>query len=267
MSQNLALVDTEKHGACSLHGAYTSQITETSKLTGVPRWSGCPQCEREREEHWKALQIEEARQLHEQRLSAAAIPLRFADASFDNYEAKTESQRRIVRGAISYGMNFEDHFAAGRCMIYSGKVGTGKTHLACAILRDIIARPFGDPAQAKTAKWHPVRYATVSGVIRAIRETWNNSELREADAIKKFTRPHLLVLDEVGRQFGSDAEKTQIEEILDMRYQEMKPTIVCTNVGDKGQLTTFLGERGFDRLRENGGIMSVFDWSSHRGEE
>ena len=91
--------------------------------------------------------------------------------------------------------------------------------------------------------WHPVRYATVSGIIRAIRATWNNSKFREADALKRFTQPHFLVIDEVGRQFGTDEEKMQIEELLDMRYQEKLPTLVCTNV-DKSQLANFLGERG-----------------------
>ena len=51
----------------------------------------------------------------------------------------------------------------------------------------------------------------------------SNSELREADALKRITQPHLLVIDEVGRQFGTDAEKTQIEESLGMRCQEELP--------------------------------------------
>jgi DNA replication protein DnaC len=54
------------------------------------------------------------------------------------------------------------------------------------------------------------------------------------------------VIDEVGRQFGTEAEKTQIEELLGMRYQEGLSTLVCTNV-DISQLANFLGERGFDR--------------------
>jgi DNA replication protein DnaC len=115
--------------------------------------------------------------------------------------------------------------------------------------------------------WHPVRYATVAGVIRTIRETWRKkSELSEAQAIAKFTRPHLLVLDEVGQQFGSDAERTQIEEILDLRYRDVRPTLIVSNAS-KSELPQFLGSRGCDRLRENKGLFALFDWDSHRGSE
>jgi DNA replication protein DnaC len=265
---SLALVDNakEKQSECEKHGAFTSTATRISKL-GITSWSMCPGCDTEREEMRRAQDAVDAKCALDNRLRAANIPLRFADAGFDNYETKNAAQRAIKITAAGYASKFDEHFAAGRCMVFSGKVGTGKTHLACAILREIVARPFTDGEDWRSDEWHSVRYTTVSEFIRSIRATWNNPEVREADAIRKFTRPHVLVLDEVGRQFGSDAEKMQIEELLDLRYQDMRPTIVCTNVGDKSQLAQFLGERGLDRLRENGGIMSVFDWSSHRGAE
>jgi DNA replication protein DnaC len=275
MTHSLALVSEEKHSECSTHGAFTSTNMGINKL-GMTRWSDCPACEAkretEREERALAADIEEAAQTLARRLKAGEIPPRFAGKTLENYDPKTASQRRILGIAKEYVANFDNHLAAGRCMILAGKVGTGKTHIACGILQAIASRPFAGGAWRRwsDSSWkepaeHPVRYATVSGIIRAIRETWNNHEVSEADALRKFTKPHLLALDEVGRQFGSDAEKTQLEELLDMRYQEMKPTIVCTNIGDKAQIATFLGERGLDRLRENGGIMSVFDWASHRG--
>ncbi len=262
MIQNPALVGEEKQSECSTHGAFTSTATRYSKL-GMLHWSECPTCELEREARSRAQDVEFAKIAFADRLSAATIPLRFRDKTLDGYEPKTDSQSRILSIARDYADKFDEHLAAGRCLILSGKVGTGKTHIACGILREIAARPFAEVSAWERAAWHPVRYATVSTIIRTIRETWNNPEVREADAIRKFTRPHLLVLDEVGRQFGSDAEKTQIEELLDLRYQDMRPTLICTNV-EKSQLPQFLGERGLDRLRENGGIMAVCDWSSHR---
>jgi DNA replication protein DnaC len=219
-----------------------------------------------KEVRWNAHEVEQVRLRKAERMRAAMIPRRFAGASLDNFEVKNAGQRGALEAARGYARNFEEHYAAGRCLVLSGRVGTGKTHLACAILRDIIARPLAAENYDYYANeaWHPVRYVTATDIIRTIRETWNNPEVREADAIRKFTRPHLLVIDEVGRSFGSDSEKTQIEELLDLRYQAMKPTLVCTNC-DKAQIAQFLGERGFDRLRENGGISMVFEWASHRG--
>ena len=274
---NLALVEdaTRKQSECAIHGTFTATqlpplATKGSQMASLtkPYFTGCPACEADREARRQAQESRDKDAEFMRRLRGANIPLRFSDKTLGDYVAASDAQRRILEIAKEYAANFNEHFAAGRCLILSGKVGTGKTHIACGILRKIIVKPFADAEGNawKSAKSHLVRYTTASGLIRAIRDTWNKSGVSEEDAIRKFTDPDLLVLDEVGRQFGSDAERTHIEELIDLRYQEMKPTIVCTNV-EKSQLPQFLGERGLDRLRENAGIMAVCDWASHRGSE
>ncbi len=59
-------------------------------------------------------------------------------------------------------------------------------------------------------------------------------------------------------------------DILDRRYNDLKPTLVITNLpkegtADKPGLDTYLGPRNYDRLRENGGTIIPFDWASERG--
>ena len=74
--------------------------------------------------------------------------------------------------------------------------------------------------------------------------------------------PDLLILDEVGVQFGSDFEKQILFDVLNERYEKLKPSILLSNIpGD--QLADYLGERVTDRLRENGGKMIGFDWDSY----
>ncbi len=73
----------------------------------------------------------------------------------------------------------------------------------------------------------------------------------------------LLIIDEVGSQFGSDTEKLFIFEIIDGRYQEMKPTILISNLDING-IKESIGERCVDRLREGGGSMIAFNWESSR---
>jgi DNA replication protein DnaC len=58
--------------------------------------------------------------------------------------------------------------------------------------------------------------------------------------------------------------------ILNDRYQSQHPTIVISNLpvsAAKGSesLETYLGTKGLDRLRENGGKVVVFGWESFRG--
>ena len=73
------------------------------------------------------------------------------------------------------------------------------------------------------------------------------------------------MLDEVGSQFGSDTEKLFIFDIIDGRYQNMKPTILISNLDIDG-IKDAIGDRCVDRLREGGGMMVAFNWGSQRGK-
>lgn len=63
-------------------------------------------------------------------------------------------------------------------------------------------------------------------------------------------------------QFGSDAEKLILFEIINGRYEAVKPTILLSNLNIDG-LKGYMGERVVDRLRE-GGKADRFDWPSYR---
>jgi DNA replication protein DnaC len=72
-----------------------------------------------------------------------------------------------------------------------------------------------------------------------------------------------LILDEVGVSFRSEAEKTQLFDVLDGRYREMRPTVIVSNLNAK-DLQECLGPRIFDRLMEAGSTVVIFDWKSYR---
>ena len=80
-----------------------------------------------------------------------------------------------------------------------------------------------------------------------------------------YSKYELLVLDEIGVQFGSDAEKLIMFDIINERYEAMRPTILISNLALSG-LSEFVGDRIVDRMKENGGKLMVFDWESHRGK-
>ena len=74
----------------------------------------------------------------------------------------------------------------------------------------------------------------------------------------------LLVIDEVGIQFGTDTERMILYEILDLRYEAMRPVILTTNITDLKSLEKLLGERIIDRLFEGESKIVLFEWESHR---
>jgi DNA replication protein DnaC len=201
--------------------------------------------------------IEES--LEQRRLIKTCVPLRFIGKTLEMYEAKTDAQKNALDISRDYVKRFSEHRKVGRCLVMSGSVGAGKTHLACAIAQEL-----REVRLSEIRIGWDVRYTTVSDLIREIRSTWGKGAgSSEADAIGNFVKPDLLIIDEIGVQMGSDAERVQLSELIDLRYRQILPTLVITNC-DRKTPERLIGERRFDRLRENGGIMCVFNWPSYR---
>jgi DNA replication protein DnaC len=143
--------------------------------------------------------------------------------------------------------------AGGWSLILCGNVGTGKTHLACAIALAAIE-----------ADLQP-RYETVLSAMRSIKETYSKaSEITEQQAINTLVNYDLLILDEIGVQTGSEYEKTLLFEVINERYQWRKSTILISNL-TREMLGDYLGERTMDRFKETGGVVP-FGWESQRGK-
>jgi DNA replication protein DnaC len=105
-------------------------------------------------------------------------------------------------------------------------------------------------------------------MMREIKSAFNkDSETTEQDQINKFaSEVDLLILDELGMDYGTDFNKALLFEVLNNRYANQKPSILISNL-DTSALRDYMGERLFDRMRENGGKLLAFVWDSHRGKE
>jgi DNA replication protein DnaC len=244
-----------KAAVCEKHGEYESTGTTLQILTSRTFWSGCPVCaaeHREIEEKRRIADEETDRQRRmEQRLSMSGIPQRFRDRTFDNFVADTEPKRQALSVAVEFASEFAGHAERGTTVIFSGKPGTGKSHLALA-------------AAMVVMKSSTALYINALDLIRMVRDTWRrDSEMSEVAVLNDLTSVGLLVIDEIGVQYGTDGEQVILFDVLNRRYRDLMPAILLTNLGAKG-MKEFLGERSFDRLRE-GGIWVAFDWDSFRG--
>jgi len=239
---------------CDQHGEYAAII---SKHKEGP--SGCPTCaeilQREKDaEDQKALMAKIAADRLANKLGAALIPARFRDRTFESYIATEPKQVKALSICRGYAENFAEHFEAGRCLLLLGNVGTGKTHLATAIANHIM--------RTTTAT---AVYRTVGGILQHIKGSYDReSEYSEADAFAAYTKPSLLIIDEVGATKPTEFELATLFNIINGRYEEQLPTVVISNM-PAGELSGALGERCVDRLREGGGIAVGFDWKSARG--
>ena len=246
--------DTPEILNCEKHGRYEARYTEW--LDGKFMASTvCNDCINERAKEKK--EKDEARQKIEdqhrlQKLKAkSGLRQRHINCSFDNYEAATTGQGKALDSVTTYtDLILTGH---GNCLIMAGQVGTGKTHLAAAMINKFI--------ECKRS----CLLIKMPELIRCIKSSWSrSSDTTESELIKTYSLVSLLIIDEIGVQYGSDAEKLLLSEIIDNRYQEMLPTVLISNLDANG-IKSCIGSRSFDRLREDGGKLVAFDWDSARG--
>ena len=171
-------------------------------------------------------------------VSRSAIPRRYVSASLDK---PCDAQKSAFVTALQFVDDFDLHLLAGSGLFLFGDIGTGKTHLACAI------------ANALLADLRPVMYCTVIEAVMLIKKSWHkSSDFSEYDVYEQFAVPELLILDEVGVQHGTDFEAMAISSIIDARSRNCLPTISISNHVPE-QVAEIMGERAFDRLVGFGG--------------
>jgi DNA replication protein DnaC len=243
--------------SCEQHGTFEAK-SYTILGRSMP-WSTCPACAAEEAARQKAADEAKAREarLHawQRKIGQSGIPERFHDRTLDGFIARSEGQRSALAFAQVYADEFDKVLRIGRSALFVGKPGTGKTHLACGIGLQIMRE------QNRT-----VLFSTVMRAIRRVKDSWGrDSRQTESQAIETLVAPDLLILDEVGVQFGSDFERNILFDVLNERYEKRRPTLLLSNL-TASEVAAYLGERIMDRLREDGGALLVFDWESHRAK-
>lgn len=236
---------------CPMHGVFMASGT---RLRSRDVWSTCPDCVKAAEQKEADRKAELRRiadmERHQRHLEQASVPARFAGRTLATFKAETPEQAKALSVAAEFVANWSEVSRKGNWLVFSGPPGTGKSHLAIAILQALM------PA-------HVGRYVTCMEMIHEIRATWRkDADADETEVLHALSSLPLLVIDEVGVQYGTDSEQTHLFEVLDRRYREMMPTILLTNQNKDG-FRSFVGDRVYDRMTECAKWVP-FTWGSYR---
>lgn len=128
------------------------------------------------------------------------------------------------------------------CLLLSGGFGGGKTWLASAIFRELVA---GTRQAGLWRKFYQL--------IREIQGTYSPAARQSVDQVLgRFQKVPVLLLDDVGdltKSEQSEDRRRLLYEILDVRNDHLLPTIITTNLGSE-QLASQFGARTFERILE-----------------
>src|ERR687893_861208 len=171
----------------------------------------------------------------------------YALANFDHYVSPAATRARIK--VDEYLKDWEENREAGRGLYFCGGVGTGKTHLAVAVMNELI-----------TKKRVPSLFVTVPELLDNLRGAYNDPGRNLDEWMDAVQNADLLILDDLGSERVTEWVRERIFVIVNHRYRESLPTIFTSNIGPK-DLAQQLGERTASR------IIAMCDWIALEGED
>jgi DNA replication protein DnaC len=155
----------------------------------------------------------------DERLAGANIPKRYQHCTIASFSAYNES---LERAAAQARRIVDAHTVTGRGLFFEGQPGVGKTHLAVAVLKEVMQR----------LNVRGLFYDT-RDLLRVIRSTYDPSiRTTELEVLNPVMRADLLVLDDLGAEKTSEWVEETMNLIVNTRYNQQRLTIFTSNYPD-----------------------------------
>lgn len=196
-----------------------------------------------------------------QRVAASSIPRRYyphctLETFYDKNSAVLKSARNRVREFVdAWPMTNE-----GRGLLLMGGCGAGKTHLAVAVLVEIIHS--GKPGR--------VLFCNFQDLIQDIQASFDaDAAVGKSEILRPLLEADLLVLDELGSVKPTQFVQDLLYYVINSRYNTVRPTIFTTNAFDEAgpdgqRLVDKIGDRLRSRLYEMTEQISMKGVPDHR---
>ena len=193
----------------------------------------------------------------DRRWRAARIPARYQHCDFGSFSTvhAEPTHNQSLGAAKLQAEAFARDFLPGRTefgLLFMGPSGTGKTHLAVAVLRALLER--GTEAL----------FCDFRDLLKTIQDSYNPvSQATEMQVLSPVLESEVLLLDDLGASKPSAWVLETVGHIINTRYNEKRVTLITTNYLDEpttrpagsgvirdDTLADRIGERMRSRLHE-----------------
>lgn len=175
---------------------------------------------------------------------------RFFDCSLSNYVTSTPRQSKVAERLAGCINRIDEFVSTGVGLVLWGRIGTGKDHLACALLRAAASASY-------SARW-------VEGVSLYEKASRSWGDGNKANVLKQYISADCLVIsDPVFLRNWSPAKSETLAKVVRGRYDKGRPTWITANAKDLKQLREMCVPDVYDRLTERA-VIEHCDWSSYR---
>lgn len=183
----------------------------------------------------EALEREQKEQMKISRYRLSGVPERYFTESLDTYAVTNDMQKTALEIARRFTNEFK--LRKFKTLVLLGNSGTGKTHLACGIVREAGGK-----------------FRTAPEITEELRRAKSfGSNKTESEIVKQYSHIPLLVIDEIGRGFNATDEKYMLYQLVNARYNTKCPTVLISNFSKKDFLQ-YVGVAVVDRLLESAEI-------------
>jgi DNA replication protein DnaC len=158
-------------------------------------------------------------------LAAARIPKRYEHCELASYTADFPGAHPSLAFAHLTATKFAQEYDPrdGTGLLIIGKIGTGKTHLAVGITKELIL------TRGVSCMFYDYRE-----LLKEIQNSYNSTvQTTELDVLRPIFETEVLVLDELGAVKPTEWVWDTVSLILNTRYNDNRTTVITTNFEDQ----------------------------------
>ena len=157
-------------------------------------------------------------------ITAARIPRRYEHCELSSFTTDFPGAHSSLSLAFLCASKFAQEYDPrdGTGLLIIGKIGTGKTHLAVGIIKELVAKHVS------------CLFYDYRELLKQIQNSYNAAvQTTELDVLRPVFETDVLVLDELGAVKPTEWVWDTVSLILNTRYNDNRTTIITTNFDDQ----------------------------------